>query len=211
VKYVILTLSHAGHRGQPQEVVRDTWRKDLMGNTPFNQKFILGRGNYHEGVDEWIVDAPDDYNGLWLKQREAYKRALSQEYDYVFLSCIDTYVVPFRMWSRRPFDQHIPSENFRYHYFTGRRCDNEQHAGGGNGYWIHAAPLRKLTHANWEAKPGEWSDQTDSRILLNLGYHLNHDNHYGVSYTKHLSKDTGVYDPQWMYDLHKQFMHERLP
>jgi len=201
VKTVVLTLSCAAHRGAHQDVVRNTWRHDLMGITSWDQKFVLGGGNYNEADDEWLVDAPDNYAGLIVKQRMAYRRAIKESYDRVFLSCIDTYVVPFRIYR---------SGEWKTHAYLGRRCDGEPHAGGGNGYWLGWGALYKLAYM---ATPyaGGYSDQSDATDLFSAGYVLTHDNRYGVSYTKHLSKDTGAYDPQWMADLHKQFMEQRLP
>jgi hypothetical protein len=190
---IILTISCAKDRVAVQQAVRDTWRPWW----PFEHKFLLGRGNTDPQVDEWIVDADDDYNGLQAKLREAYKRD-HVDGDFTFVCCTDTYISPSRLLQT----------GYRNYDFSGARCTNEPHASGGNGYWL--SQRARATIAPYPVIPGLYADQADSHILGISGIPLHDDQRYGLSVTKHLSKGTGVYDPAWMYQAHKRFLEQPL-
>ena len=191
---IILTISCAKDRDLGQKAVRETWRH-LSQGWPFDQKFLLGRGNTDEQADEWILDADDGYGGILEKLRAAYRRA--SEYDFTFVACIDTYIVPCR----------LQTSGYRQHNFSGARCASEPHASGGNGYW-----LSRVTRNFLATQPliGGYADQADSAQLYAYGWELYDDQRYGTSITKHLSRGTGVYDPAWMYETHKKFLEQPL-
>jgi len=193
---IILTISCAKDRLAGQQAVRETWRH-LSQGWCFDHKFLLGRGNTDEQSDEWIVDAPDDYAGVLEKLRCAYRRA--DEYDFTFVSCIDTYIVPVR----------LQQTGFRRHNFSGAKCATEAHASGGNGYWLSRRARQHLADSPI-LRLWPYADQEDSQVLFMADIPLHDDQRYGVSVTKHLSRTTGVYDPQWMYDLHRKFMEQPL-
>lgn len=191
---IILTISCAKDRGDKQQAIRDTWMH-LANGWPFDHKFLLGRGNTDPAWDEWIVDADDSYDGITEKLRAGYR--LADDNDWMFVSCIDTYIVPFR----------IMQSGYRHHEFSGRQCDNDFHASGGNGYWL-GNRARKIL-AREPIVPG-YSDQIDTAQLAAAGVALHHDPRYGVSITTHLSRDTHNYEAAWMYECHKKFLEQPL-
>lgn len=191
---IILTISCAKDRGAKQQAVRDTWLH-LSNGWPFDHKFLLGRGNTDPEYDEWIVDADDSYGGITEKLRASYRN--SDDCDWMFVSCIDTYIVPFR----------IMQSGYRHHDFSGRQCDGSFHASGGNGYWLSKQARQFLSK---QPHFPAYSDLLDSQQLIQGGYPLHHDPGYGTSITKHLSRGTDVYEAKWMYETHKKFMEQPL-
>lgn len=191
---LIITLSCARDRLAAQDAIRETWRPLIPKG--IGHVFLLGRGNRNPSWDEWIVDAPDDYPGHQEKLRAAVSRALSRGFLRLFLSCIDTYVTP-----------KIADPTLERHDYVGRACDGEPHASGGCGYWLSAPAARVL-----DAYPidTDYCDRADARALFGAGYALHDDRRFGYSFTKHLSRGTGVYNPQWMRDTHKKFMEQPL-
>jgi hypothetical protein len=191
---LIITLSCARDRLAAQDAIRDTWRPMLPKG--IGHVFLLGNGNRNPSWDEWIVEEPDDYPGHQAKYRAAIRKALDRGFLRVFLSCIDTYV-----------SGKIIEPKLFGHDYVGRKCDNEHHASGGAGYWLSAPAMRALATGPVTT---DYADRADSDVLLGAGFVLKDDPRFGTSFTKHLSRGTGVYDPQWMRDTHKKFMEQPL-
>jgi hypothetical protein len=194
---IILTISCEAHRGAEQQAVRDTWRHLSMG-WPFEQKFLLGRNSKEPQWDEWVLDADDTHAGIQEKVRAAFRRCEEEGLDHAFLCCNDTYIVPCRM----------QMSGYRHYDYTGSPCPGGGHARGGDGYWV--SPGARYYLAREHLVPGQYADVVNFHTLLANKIPLHVDTRYGTSITKHLSRGTGNYDPQWMRDLHKHFMEQPL-
>lgn len=193
--HTIITISCAKDRGDKQDAIRNTWQRQAWA-CGYMHQFLLGAGNEKAGMDEWIVDADDSYAGISAKLRAAYKMAQGWN-GYVFVSCIDTYIVPVR----------LRASEYWKHDYVGLRSAGEQHASGGNGYWLSPDALAALALL----PPGNgYADLLDHNDLAAGGISLHDDQRYGASITKHLGKGTGVYEAKWMYDAHQKFLEQPL-
>ena len=190
MKAIILTLSCKIDRGLKQIAVEHTWLRRWTGY----HRFVLGDGVGSPHMGELVVDAPDDYSGLEAKSRAAFEWCLSHDFDYVFLTAIDTYVWPIRLGAAFLGVMHEDD-------YVGRRSDGEAHAGGGNGYWLSKRAMNRIVSASLV---GDYADRAHCKILAEHGIELRNDDRYGVSITKHLGQGTGNYDPQWMVDFHEK-------
>jgi hypothetical protein len=200
---VILILSCAADRRNGRDLAaRETWLRRWGEFIPC--RFVYGVPSGSEADDEIAVEALDDYGDLWVKQRAAYRWAMKNDFSHVFICCNDTYV-------RVP--QLLASGYARGDYI-GRRCQNERYASGGAGYWLSR---RSMVTAVLGQPPSTWPlypDLVDGRILESARIPLIDDHRYHGHMpdplpddfiTVHLSRGTGVYDPQWMRDLHARY------
>jgi hypothetical protein len=176
-----------------QWAAENTWAKEW--HSLVDIQFVSGFG----GLGGLVVDAPDTREGVGQKNQRARQWALAQGYDYIFHACVDTWIdVPALLAS-----------GFEAYDYTGYRCD-EGHAGGGAGYWLSAKAARVL--AALPPTTG-YEDLWVGTVLSAAGIHMHHDDRYSSpvnpnrpvdEITLHLSRGTGNFDPQWMYECHKQ-------
>ncbi len=205
---IILILSCAADRQNGRDdAARETWIKRWGDQIP--HRFCYGwKPGHITGEDEIALTCQDDYSHLWYKQREAYRWAFGKDqwdrensYSHVFICCNDTYV-------RVP---HLLASDYTRGDYVGRCCANERYASGGAGYWLSRRSLLTIIGSspspNWPSYP----DLIDGGILESAGIPLIDDHRYHGHMpdplppdfiTVHLSRGTGVYDPQWMRDLH---------
>jgi hypothetical protein len=90
VKSCLRDRDRGAHR-----LIRDTWGKDVIGA---DLKFFMGNGAgtmLANDIDEFHVEAPDDYAGLPQKTQEIARRA--QDYDFVFLCDTGSFVIPHHL------------------------------------------------------------------------------------------------------------------
>ena len=163
---------------------------------------VLGDGNLPvHAPREWVFAVPDDYNGVVYKFNTARRLAIFEEYTHVFHACIDT-------WINVP---RLLASGFEKHDYTGYRCD-EGHGSGGMGYWCSAKALRVIL--NEPVVPGAYEDLWVGHTLARNDIPLYEDRRYSSpanpnrpldEITLHLSRGTGNYDPQWMYDYHTRW------
>lgn len=160
-----------------------------------NYRFIIG-GTAH-AADELAVPALDDYGSLQFKQRAAYAWAFDAGCEHVFVAFTDTYI-------------HVPRLahcGFEQHDYMGLRCKHgEDHLSGGNGYWLSRKAMGVILDA--DPIPHVQGDQADYFLLRRAGIAGVDDHRFGDTITRHLSTATGVYDPAWMYDTHKEMTRE---
>lgn len=197
---IILILSCASDRRNGRDAAaRETWLQRWGELVPY--RFVYGVPSASESDDEIIVGAPDDYASLWLKQRRAYRWAFANWYSHVFICCNDTYV-------RVP---QLLASDYANGGYVGRCCANERYASGGAGYWLSRRSLVAIIGSSPSPMWPGYPDLIDGRILESAGIPLVDDHRYHGHMpdllppdfiTVHLSRGTGVYDPQWMRDLH---------
>lgn len=198
---VILVMScERDRRNGRQQAAEATWMQEWADLIDFH--ILLGRGNANEDFPtEWVVDAPDDYNGVVYKYTQGRVRALACGYTHIFHACVDT-------WINVP---RLLASGFENHDYTGYRCD-EGHGSGGMGYWCSARAVKVLLNA---PVTGDYEDRWAGAALANAGIPLHEDRRYSSpanpnrppdEITLHLSRGTDNYDPQWMYDYHAKFM-----
>ena len=190
------------HNGR-QEAAEETWMR-AWGDR-IDHKFVIGRGpgQYIRPPWELLVEAPDDYAGVPFKMQEARRWALDHQYDYVFQACVDTWIhVPRLMTSG--------FENYDYSGY-----EYQGNASGGLGYWTSTKAISVLLDANVEeARRCVWEDVWVGRTLAKAGITLHHNTRYSsprndpvpeFPITMHLSRATGHFDPQWMYECHERY------
>lgn len=183
----------------------DTW----MNNLPIDCRVFLGQGNTAEG-NEVVLECPDDYLALPLKTKLSLQWARDHGYTHVFRAFTDTYIEPDRLW-HSGFEQHP------YLGFFGGERRLYNYASGGAGYWTGA----KLSDLCIAAEVGnEWAeDRWVGKVAGDAGICCNFDGRYvprggrvlkgNDTITVHLSKATGNYDKQWMYDCHEAYLRSR--
>ena len=197
---LILTTSCASDRTNGRlDVVYSTWKNQWWHRVP--HRFVFGRGNRSASFDELVFDADDSYTGMPFKQQLAYKWALNTGYQYVFQGMIDTYIAVPRLLRYDPGP----------HDYVGRACA-EGHASGGCGYLLSRHALEVLVDA---APHHTYEDLWVGRQLANAGIKLHEDLRFcdrmpvpwgAGAITCHLSRGTGVFNPEWMAECHSSFM-----
>lgn len=175
--------------------VNDACRRTFLREWPvLPHRFVIGAPAVED--DELSVDVPDDYGALQLKQRAAYTWALTldREVTHVFLSFTDTYI-------------HIPRlvhSGYEKHDYMGLQCKHgSAWLSGGNGYFLSRRAMQVILAA--PPREYEQGDEAEWTIVTGAGIRTIDDHRFGASITRHLSKNTGNYDPQWMYDTHTEF------
>lgn len=204
-KGMILISSCARDRANgAQDAARDTWIanwRKYMKAQALDYRFVLGDGNGNiPAADELIVDAPDDYSRLWYKNQQGWKYFLTPDWmyrtpvEFVFQCCVDTYVMVPEI--RRIAD--VIGD-----HYMGVPC-LDGHVGGGLGYFLDGWAASQLMA--YDGPVWSYEDQTTHHVLAKKGIHL-----YGLphnSFSVHLSKDTGVYDPEWMRQFHRKYVRD---
>jgi len=207
-------MSCVAHRDMHQRVARETWLSYLPHLAMRRDyKFVLGALPHGVRVDprddEIVVFGSDSYEGLWVKQRLAYRWAVEQGYQRAFVACIDTYIALNRL---------VDCGDDEY---VGNKCEGALHAAGGPGYWLGARALRILAADDqvdrWVNYPAiRYPDELDGRDLAAAGIRVKDDKrHWCTNYDRnpfldwdkniisvHLSRGTGKYHPLWMYACH---------
>ncbi len=150
--------------------------------------------------DEFLTSGDDGYDYCPYKTQVAAAYGVSQDVDYMFHCCTDTYVVIPRLWANTP-----------WYDYVGHRCE-EGHASGGCGYWLSNRAMRALCHV---APTTGYEDVWVGRTLAAAGIELHHDVRYadgqpdwrqGNNITAHLSPCTGGFKPEQMIKAHKEYL-----
>lgn len=153
-------------------------------------QFVLGQGNCETFCDELVVPVNDSYFYHPFKQRAAYRWALDNGYDQVFLAYTDTYLDVGEFLKSAP------------DHYTGRRVDHgPTYASGGCGYSLSAHAMKTLLE--FECHPG-YGDEIDGAQLAAAGIHLTNNTKYGTVLSAHLGKATDQFDPVDMYRHHME-------
>ena len=192
------------------DVCRNTWLRSWGHLVDF--RFIVGRSSVHLRPDELQVDAADDFANVVFKEREAYKWAFANGYDFVYISSPDCYRIIPRMLA----------SGFEAHDYVGSKVPNEAHAGG-CGYWLSRKAIKALLD-----HPAiiDYPDRSAGRVMQAAGIPLFDDKRYwgapGQSGGKpfdpttpgiwdtgivgvNLGRGTGIFEPNWMYLCHAAF------
>jgi len=196
--------------------IRETWLPEVPSD--IDVRFFFGRMKYTHDLlpGEVRLAVDDDYNALPYKTRDSLRWALDQGYDFVFRAFTDTCVHPARLRTSG-FEQHdylgcfpggwSPDPNRQGHY-----C----YASGGPGYWLS----RRACQVVAESEPDHWAeDLWIGDVMGKAGFRGTHDERYwfkwsGTPQTSqdaisvHLSKETNVYHPLWMFQCFKQLKNQ---
>jgi hypothetical protein len=121
----------------------------------------------------------------------------------VFIVPTDCYVVVPRLLA----------SGFEKLDYTGYQVPGEGHIGGGSGYWLSRRAMEAVATAEPEI---DYEDRWVGHVLYVAGIKAIHDSRYWSweqpypegAITEHLSRGTGVYEPNWMIDEHTTFMVE---
>jgi hypothetical protein len=132
---------------------------------------------------------------LQLQQRAAYEWALSKDVTYAFISFTDTYVAVTRLIQESEF---VESDLLGLKVRHGGN-----HASGGAGYWLSRRAMEAILAT--PIKTDCQGDEADWEACARAGLAINYDERFGSYFTRHLSKNTGNYDPLWMYDTHAAY------
>lgn len=194
------------------DVVRDTWLIRKPANV--DHCFFMGHGSRKASPDELIVDAGDDYSEITQKSRAMFQWALNHNYDFVFHCGRDTYINVERLVNAglEPYD-----------YAGHRTIGGEQahlvelvptlgtgwfpYASGGAGSWLSRRAMQLIVNSKLYHQA---DDLLYGWILGSNGVQLYHDPRFMKhgdfleenAITVHLSKGTGKYQPEQMYNAH---------
>ncbi len=195
--------------------MRQTWIREMPQVEGFEYRVFLGHGDRALLPDEVRLDVPDDYLSLPFKTRESSRWALDHGFDYVFRANTDTCINPHRLRA---------SGFTRHHYFG---CfpggyypepDGQGHhayASGGPGYFTDRKACEAIVAAYPDLKICEkyWAeDLWVGDVLGFAGIHGQDDPQFWFKWcvmatgatTVHLSRGTGNYNPQWMFECYEQ-------
>ncbi len=160
---------------------------------------------YKPNVDEVFLNAPDKYEYMSYKLKEACRWGLGRGYEVFFQCLTDTYIAVDRLVDRKPSTQE---------YLGTSNCEGT-YLGGGPGYWLS----RKAAQFLVEAPVTHWAyDIWAGRVLLDKEVKLHHDPCYtnldagdvpplpdNLAITSHIANCPTVYDIKQMYELHKRY------
>lgn len=207
MKLAILSISsHQDRVLGWQQAIRDTWMKE-WGHL-IDVRFLMGRGDTEWMKDELRFNVSDSYEAMVFKTHAGFNWAVNNSYDYVFVACADTYIAVPRLLQ----------SGFEGKDYVGCACP-DGHLSGGAGYWLSRSALRYLVRC---LPDYDYEDSWTGKRLFSSDYKATHDPRYhapsyegppfngdwsGGKITVHLSRGTGVYEPQWMIDCHKGFLN----
>ncbi len=210
-----LRCCHDGHRGQSsfRAAERSYQRACRAGRrrrgrvprhggpvSPRRQARGVRRGRAERG----LVDAPTGFMECVFKTRRGIQWALDSGYDYVFSVPTDCYIV---------IPQLLASGYEKLDY-TGYQVPYEGHMGGGSGYWLSKRAMEIVAA---RSPILDYEDRWVGQVLRENGIFGVHDPRYW-SYeqarplssiiTAHLSLATGIYEPNWMREMHEKFLRD---
>jgi hypothetical protein len=128
--------------------------------------------------------------------------AQERDYDFVFLSCADTYI----------HLQRLMNSGFAKHDYIGNLCENEgmgKYAPGGPGHWLSQYAIHLLKDAPVDIWAGDgWVGHTLSTqgiplyVDMRYGGVPNYPRKENTFITSHIAETPVVYDPRMMYEMH---------
>ncbi len=186
IRLLIMSCDRDRHNGH-----NNACRMTFLREWKIPYDFIIG-GHHGLDPDEIALPAPDDYGSLQLKQRVAYEYALGyNDLTHAFVSFTDTYInVPKLLKS-----------GYEGRDYMGLQVKHgPQYISGGNGYWLSRAAMKFILKC--DPIPDMQGDEADGLMLTAGGFTPTYDDRFGSTITRHLSKNTGNYDPCWMYEVH---------
>ena len=194
---LISTYNGSRERGD-NDAIRKTYLKEWGHLVPHT--FIYDRTGRALQCDEIAVPSPVGFMNGAFKTRDAIRWALYHDHDYAFIVPTDCYVIVPRLLD----------SGYERHDYTGYQVPDEGHIGGGSGYWLSKRAMEIVARSEPEL---DYEDRWVGKVLRENGITLVHDPRYwdrGQPYqegiiTAHLSRATGVYDPEWMYNQHEIF------
>ena len=142
------------------ETIRQTWGRDVENA---DLCFFVGRGKPSR-VDEYALDAPDDYDSLPWKTREILRWSLNMGYAFTFLCDTDTFIIP-RELMKTGFESYdvcgkfctghpVGSPPFEYKDERGEYSGIYSWPSGGRGYFVS----NKAAQIIIEQEPKVWAE-----------------------------------------------------
>jgi len=190
------------------DAVRETWAKDVAAVPGLDYIFFTGLDTSITSLkpDEARLKVPDDYKSVTYKTIEGHNWALQHGYDFVFQTYPDVYIRPERLMAALQTDKAYVG------YPMLDPPTNLVYASGGAGYWLNA--MASAMVALNKPEPYDWAeDRWVGTLMRKFGVPLHHDLRYSPiakpplarnqQITSHLSRGTGNYDKQWMYNTHR--------
>ena len=204
MKPIILIAAWQGYKVRgDQDACRDTYLQEWGHLIP--HRFVYDR-EYKDlcESDEIEVDAPTGFMECVFKTRRGIQWALDSGYDSVFSVPTDCYIV---------IPQLLASGYEKLDY-TGYQVPYEGHMGGGSGYWLSKRAMEIVAA---RSPILDYEDRWVGQVLRENGIFGVHDPRYW-SYeqarplssiiTAHLSLATGIYEPNWMREMHEKFLRD---
>ena len=217
---VLITSCWGDEQKLCNELIRRTWTQ----NRALPYRIVMGGEKRPPLEDEMLVNSPDDYKNLSYKRRESIRQALSDGYTHLFCAYRDTYINVGRLlnsdYSRADYIGHVCRASWPKGWLSYAFCD------GGAGFWLSAEAARIVASAPIESDAehsgaSQYDDGWIGRTLTKAGILPIDDRRYsmGTSYgdnkeepvlrgndkiTCHLSKETGNYNPQWMWTAYME-------
>jgi hypothetical protein len=179
-----------------QKTIEGTWAKNLPEQVDI--KFFLGEPMVEPKVNEVFLKVGDTLKDLTHKVVAMLEWALSNDYDYVFKSDLDTYVKV----------HNLLCSGFEHYEWSGGQ--NSHFASGGAGYWLNRRAMEIVVKYPISAGPAE--DVNTADALLASGVALHNDPRYvfmpgqvmdDSTITYHLSSVKGWAEKATIEDVYK--------
>lgn len=207
-----------------------------LKDSPIDYKFVYGSAasndlpNREPLADELFFDVDDRREWMVLKNKELFKYAMANGYDFVFRCCDDTALYPERLL------QHAPL--LALHDYAGTFCGHGNYGGkifclrymdychGGVGVWLSHKAMNRLLADDWkgptpspypmemEVMPGIWHPSYDTYWDdLWMGEVLKGNLRYGERRRNDLYNNYGdimVYDDPNLFAYAKPFDRDKV-
>ena len=203
MKPIILISTYQGSmdRGD-NDAIRETYIKEWGDLIP--HRFVYDEKIQELRDDEISVPSPTGFMNGAFKTQLAVRWAVHNRYDYAFIVPTDCYIIMPRLLA----------SGYEKANYIGYQVPDEGHIGGGSGYWLSCRAMVAVVAAEPRI---DYEDRWVGNVMRAAGITPVHDPRYWSweqpypegAITEHLSRGTGVYEPNWMIDEHTTFMVEK--
>jgi len=200
---ILISTYHGSKDRGDHAAIYETYLKEWGHLIP--HMFVLDSLRWDDMLgDELSVLSPTGFMNGAFKTRLGVKWALEHGHDYVFIVPTDCYIIVPRLLA----------SGYEKHDYTGYQVPCEGHIGGGSGYWLSKRAMEAVIAGDPRI---DYEDRWVGNVVRAARILPTHDPRYWSweqSYpegaiTEHLSRGTGVYEPNWMIDEHTMFMMEK--
>lgn len=180
------------------KAIRETWLKDVSAYPEVDYRFFMGRGAT-PGPDTVVVDAPDGYDGLTLKNREVHRWFCQHNYDFMFFADDDTYINMRRLMTSG-FEKYDYSG--KIFHWPGSPTAYQGYICTGDGCWLSRRACETLAAAT-DVK--DWADDRwMGQILGENGFTMVNLDDYGTIHGSEKAGRHSTYDKNWMYRMYAE-------